>query len=81
MRCTPKLDRWTRATYKRQRGHGPQEEAAMDKQNRITISITVEADLMADAHNAVDAMDLLLRERGGKVVKARFVRAKDEAKT
>lgn len=53
----------------------------MDKQNRITISITVEADLMADAHNAVDAMDLLLRERGGKVVKARFVRAKDEAKT
>ena len=46
----------------------------MDKQGRITISITVEADLMADAHNAVDAMDLLLRERGGKVIKARFVR-------
>lgn len=50
----------------------------MDKQNRITISITVEADLMADAHNAVDAMDLLLRERGGKVIKARFVRDGDD---
>jgi len=45
----------------------------MDK-GRITISITVEADLMADAHNAVDAMDLMLRERGGKVIKARFTR-------
>ena len=51
---------------------------AMDKQNRITISITVEADLMADAHNAVDAMDLMLRERGGKVIKARFVRDGDD---
>jgi len=51
----------------------------MDK-GRITITITIEADFMADAHNAVDAMDLMLRERGGKVIKARFVRATTEAK-
>ena len=46
----------------------------MDKQGRITISISITADLMADAHNAVDAMDLALRELGGRVVKARFTR-------
>jgi|GEM_PF-5072593 len=48
----------------------------MDK-GRITITISIEADFMADAHNAVDAMDLALREKGGKVVKARFTRDKN----
>ena len=44
------------------------------QKGRITIAITIEADFMSDAHDAVDEMDLALRAKGGKVIKARFVR-------
>jgi hypothetical protein len=39
---------------------------------QIKITITIEATLMRDAHEAVDAMDAALRKRDGRVVKARL---------
>lgn len=41
---------------------------------QIKITITIEADLMRDAHEAVDAMDAKLRTRGGRVVRARLTK-------
>lgn len=39
----------------------------------IKITLTIEADLMRDAHEAVDAMDAKLRARGGRVVSGKLV--------
>jgi hypothetical protein len=39
---------------------------------QIKITITIEADLMRDAHAAVDAMDARLRKSDGRVVRARL---------
>jgi hypothetical protein len=44
---------------------------------QIKITVTLEATLMIDAHAAVDAMDALLRTRGGSVVRARLVHDHD----
>jgi hypothetical protein len=40
---------------------------------QIKITVTIEATLMRDAHEAVDAMNALLRQRGGRVVDAKLV--------
>lgn len=39
---------------------------------QIKITVTIEADLMRDAHAAVDAMDAQLRKAGGYVVGAKL---------
>jgi hypothetical protein len=44
----------------------------MAQNNQIKITITIEATLVRDAHDAVDAMDALLRTRGGRVVNAKL---------
>ena len=44
---------------------------------QIKITVTIEANLMRDAHAAVDAMDANLSEIGGRVVKARLTRELD----
>jgi hypothetical protein len=40
---------------------------------QIKITITVEADLMRDVHEALDAFDKALRARGGHAIGARLV--------
>lgn len=39
---------------------------------QIKITVTIEATLVRDAHDAVDAMDAMLRTRGGRVVNAKL---------
>ncbi len=42
---------------------------------QIKITLTIEAELMRDAHAAVDAADATLRKSGGRVVRARLTPA------
>jgi hypothetical protein len=48
---------------------------------QIKITITIEADLMRDAHAGLDAMDATLRKRGGRVVRGKLTPAKADAAT